>query len=148
MASSEVQMEWHLWWSVRMTPSLCCSGWQEANWRYWSVWVGFLYTENESFPSGPLVVRVSGIARDQSTSSSLVNCMLGSMLLMWWVRSSMSESQRATKVSSTYLFQKVIWKGKDWMACSSNHSMDIFLFRTFRLRRHLSLIEQICRRWC
>ena len=126
LSSSVEQMMLHRWCKVRITPNLCWRGWLLLNCRYWSVWVGFLYTVNLSFPVVFLVILASSIAILLSTSSSLENWIAGWIEFMWEVKSSTSESQMATIVSSTYLRQMVISYLNEFMACTSNHSINKF----------------------
>ena len=75
----------------QMVLALCCNEpttlyfdatvWLLSNWRYRSVWVGFLYTVVFKFPSLSGVIRTSrkGI-EPSSPASSLVNWMCSSML--------------------------------------------------------------------
>ena len=44
---------------VRIMPSLCWRGWLLSNWRHWSVWVGFQYTEKDRAWDGLLSIWVS-----------------------------------------------------------------------------------------
>ena len=50
LAVSEVMILSARWKRVFITESLCSKGWWESKARYWSVWVGFLYTSNSILP--------------------------------------------------------------------------------------------------
>ena len=96
-----------LWVSVRTTDLLCSSGWCELKLRYWSVHVAFLYTVVLVPPSSMMCIHRSKNGSFDSTSGSMVNCILGSMLLMWAVKPSTAYSCILTNVSSTYRSQVV-----------------------------------------
>ena len=90
--------------------------------------VGFLYTVKLNLPAVSLVVLASSMGMVLFSSSSRVNLMEGWMALMWLVKSSRSDSSKATIVSSTYLFHREISYMKVLMAFSSNHSMKRFRY--------------------
>ena len=76
--------------------------------RYWSVWVGFLYTVMDRLPFsfGFTIVSKKGM-EPSSLLSSTVNFMAGSTLLMCWRKSCLLTSLWMTKVSSTNLCQNL-----------------------------------------
>ena len=56
-----------------------------SQWRYWSVWVGFLYTEASNVMSGHVETTVSKKGMDPLLlETSVVNCIYGSMELMFY----------------------------------------------------------------
>ena len=101
----------------QMVFALCCNEpttlyldatvWLLSHWRYRSMWVGFLYTVVDRFPSLSGVIRTSrkGI-EPSSPASSLVNWMCLSMLLRCLWNSAFLDDCRMVKVSSTNLLQK------------------------------------------
>ena len=99
---------WVLWKSVWITLDLAESWWWLFHCRYWSVWVGFLCTVIDSFPSasGLKMVSKKGMA-SSSLLFSTVNWMAGSTLLMCCMKSCSWISFWMTNVSSTYLHQNL-----------------------------------------
>ena len=97
-----------LWERVLITLNLAERLWWLFHCRYWSVWVGFLYTvmDRPPFPSGFTIVFKKGM-EPSSLLSSTVNFMAGSTLLMCWRRSCLLTSLWMTKVSSTDLHQNL-----------------------------------------
>ena len=90
---------------VLITLYLEAKLWLLSHWRYWSVWVGFLYTFVVNVPSVSGVMSRSKNGMEPfGPASSMVNVMDVSTWLMWWKNSSLCDSNWTTKVSSTYLF--------------------------------------------
>ena len=76
--------------------------------RYWSVWVGFLYTIMDRLPSTSGFTMVSKKGMEPSSLlSSTVNSIAGPTLLMCWGKSCLLTSLWMTKVSSTNLHQNL-----------------------------------------
>ena len=76
--------------------------------RYWSVWVGFLYTIMNRLPSASSLTIVS--KKEMAPSSllfSTVNWMVRSTLVICHMKSCLLTSFWMTKVSSTYLCQSL-----------------------------------------
>ena len=74
-----------LWERVLITLNLAERLWWLSHCRYWSVWVGFLYTVMDRLPftSGFTMVSKKGM-EPSSLLSSTVNLMAGSTLLICW----------------------------------------------------------------
>ena len=89
---------------------------------YWSVWVGFQYTEEDKEWDWPVSIWASDKAIMQSTSSPRANCMVWWIELMWVVKSSTGESCRAI-VLFTYRLHMVILYLNVSSVLSSNHFM-------------------------
>ena len=76
---------WALWERMWVTLNLAERWWQLSHCKYWSVWVGFLYTAMDRLPSASGLTMVSKKEMDPSSwLSSTVNLMAGSTLLMCW----------------------------------------------------------------
>ena len=74
-----------LWQRVLITLNLAERFWWLSHCRYWSVWVGFLYTVMDRPPSTSGFTMVSKKGMEPSSLlSSTVNFMAGSTLLMCW----------------------------------------------------------------
>ena len=97
-----------LWERVLITLNLAERLWWLSHCRYWSVWVGFLYTvmDRPPFSSGFTIVSEKGM-EPSSLLSSTVNFMAGSTLLMCWRKSCLLTSLWMTKLSSTNLCQNL-----------------------------------------
>ena len=97
-----------LWERVLITLNLAERLWWLSHCRYWSVWVGFLYTvmDRPPFSSGFTMVSKKGM-EPSSLLSSTVNFMAGSTLLMCWRKPCLLTSLWMTKVSSTNLHQNL-----------------------------------------
>ena len=93
-----------LWVGVLITLYIADRWWWLSHFRYWSVWVGFLYTVIESSPlaSGLTMVSKKGIAPSSSFSST-VNLMARSTLLMCSRKFCLLSYFWITNVSSTYI---------------------------------------------
>ena len=96
-----------LWERVWMTLNLAERWWWLSHCRYWSVCVGFLYTDMDREPSAFGLTIISKKGMDPSSLSSTVNLMAGSTLLMCWSKPCLLASLWMTKVSSTYLCQNL-----------------------------------------
>ena len=82
--------------------------WWLSHCRYWSVWVGFLYTVMDRPPFSSCFTMVSKKGMEPSSLlSSTVNFMAGSTLLMCWRKPCLLTSLWMTKVPSTYLHQNL-----------------------------------------
>ena len=109
------QMVLALWWRVPTTPYLDVIVWLLSHFRYWSVWVSFLYTVVFNVPSSLGVMRMSRKGMEPSDlDSSLVNCMCWSIELRCCRNSSVLDDFRMVRVSSTNLLQK---DGGFWAVC-------------------------------
>ena len=108
---------------VLTTLNLCLCRWCEEKLRYCSVCVGFLYTFTLRVPSSRRHTSVSRKGSWPLSSPSLVNLMLGSMLLVWLVNSSIYSVFITTNVSSTYLYQTRGRWGAEVKACFSKFSI-------------------------
>ena len=97
-----------LWERVLITLNLAERLWWLSHCKYWSVWVGFLYTVMDRLPfsSGFTMVSKKGM-EPSSLLSSTVNFMAGSTLLMCCRKSCLLTSLWMTKVSSTNLCQNL-----------------------------------------
>ena len=97
-----------LWERVLITLNLAERLWWLSHCRYWSVWVGFLYTVMDRLPfsSGFTMVSKKGM-EPSSLLSFTVNFMAGSTLLMCWRKPCLLASLWMTKVPSTYLHQNL-----------------------------------------
>ena len=97
-----------LWVRVLITLNFAERWWWLSHCRYWSVWVGFLYTVMDRSPptSGITMVSNKGMA-PSSLLFSTVNWIAGSTLLMCCRKSCLLTSFWMTKVSSTYLCQSL-----------------------------------------
>ena len=93
---------------VLITLNLAERLWWLFHCRYWSVWVGFLYTvmDRPPFFSGFTMVSKKGM-EPSSLLSSTVNFMAGSTQLMCWRKSCLLTSLWMTKVLSTNLCQNM-----------------------------------------
>ena len=114
-SSGLLQTVWVLWERVWMTLTLAERWWWLSHCRYWSLWVGFLYTVIDRGPSTSDFTMVSkkGMV-PSSLLVSTVNWMAGSTLLMCWRKSCLWISLWMTKVSSTYLWQNLGGWGQHW----------------------------------
>ena len=93
-----------LWERVWITLNFAERWWWLSHCKYWSVWVGFLYTVIDSVPSATGLTMVSKKGMDLSSLlSSTVTLMAGSTLLMCWRKPWLFISLWMTKLSSTYL---------------------------------------------
>ena len=99
---------WALWVRVWITLNFAERWWWLSHYRYWSMWIGFLYTVIDRFPSasGFTMVSKKGMA-PSSLLFSTVNCMAGSTLLMCCRKSCLWIFFWMTNVSSTYLCQSL-----------------------------------------
>ena len=97
-----------LWERVLITLNLAERLWWLSHCKYWSVWVGFLYTVMDRLPftSGFTMVSKMGM-EPSSLLSSTINLMAGSTLFMCWRKPCLLASLWMTKVSSTYLHQNL-----------------------------------------
>ena len=91
---------WALWERVLMTLNLAERLWWLSHCKYWSVWVGFLYTVMDRLPStsGFTMVSKKGI-EPSSLLSSTVNFIAGSTLFMCCRKPCLLASLWITKVS-------------------------------------------------
>ena len=90
---------------VLITLYLQARLWWLSHCRYWSVWVGFLYTLVVNVPSSWGVTKMSKKGIEPSClCSSVVNCMAGSTEFMCCRNSSLLFCCKMTNVSSTNLF--------------------------------------------
>ena len=97
-----------LWERVLITLNLAERLWWLSHCRYWSVWVGFLYTVMDRPPSSSDFTMVSKKGMEPSSLlSSTVNFMARSTLLMCWRKSCLLTSLWMTRVSSTNLNQNL-----------------------------------------
>ena len=97
-----------LWERVWMTLHLAERWWWLSHCKYWTVFVGFLYTVMDREPSASGLTIVSKEGMDPSSLlSSTVNLMAGSTLLMCWRKPCLLASLWMIKVSSTYLCQNL-----------------------------------------
>ena len=99
---------WALWERMWITLNLAERWWWLSHCRYLSVWVGFLHTMMDRFPSasGLTIVSKKGMA-PSSLLFSTVNWMAGSTLLMCCRKSCLWISLWMKNVSSTYLHQNL-----------------------------------------
>ena len=104
------------WWLQQTVLALCLrvlitlnfadKWWWLSQYKYQSVCVGFLYTNVRRELSGCGITIVTRKGIDPSAlSSSVVNWMCGSLLLMCSRNYSFPAESMTTQVSSTYLFQ-------------------------------------------
>ena len=101
--------------------------------------VDFLYTVVLRLPSFLGVNNMSKKGMDPSSlHSSLVNCMLGSMLFRCSRNLSFSDDLMIVKVSSTNLFHRYGGCGDELMAFTSNPSMYKFATEGTYWRAHCS----------
>ena len=71
--------------------------WLLSHWRYWSVWVGFLYTFVVKVPSGMGITKMSKDGMEPSgPASSTVNWKDVSTVLICWKNSILCDSSSAT----------------------------------------------------
>ena len=99
---------WTLWEGVWITLNLAERWWWLSHCRYWSVWVGFLYTVIDSFPSASGLTMVSKKAMGPASLLFFtVNWMARSTLLMCCRKSCLWIALWMTNVSSTYLHQNL-----------------------------------------
>ena len=113
-----------LWERVWMTLNLAERWWWLSHCKYWSVCVGFLYTDMDREPSASRLTIVSKKGMDPSSLlSSTVNLMAGSTLFMCWRKPCLLASLWMTKVSSTYLPQNLGGWGAVLRAFCSKYSM-------------------------
>ena len=98
-----------LWERVLITLNLTERLWWLSHCRYWSVWVGFLYTvmDRLSLSSGFTMVSKEGDWNHPPCCPLLLILMAGSKLLMCWRKPCLLASLWITKVSSTYLHQNL-----------------------------------------
>ena len=95
-----------------------------SHWRYWPVWVGFLYTFVVKVPSGWDVTKMSRNGMEPSSPASFtVNWMDVSTVLICWKNSTLCDFCWTTKVSSTYLLQILVGFSAVLMALCSKASM-------------------------
>ena len=95
-----------LCFKVLITPNLADRWWWLFHCKYWSMCVGFLYTDVSRKPSGWGITIVSRKGMDPSVPAcSVVKWMCGSTLLMCSRKPCFFVASMTTKVSSTYLFQ-------------------------------------------
>ena len=101
-----------LWVRVLITLNFVERWWWLSHCRYWSRWIGFLYTVMDRLPSasGLPMVSQKGMA-PSSLLSSIVNWIMGPTLLMCCRKSCLLTSFWITKVSSTYLHQSLGSRG-------------------------------------
>ena len=96
-----------------------------SQWRYWSLLVGFLYTEVINVLSGPGETKVSMKGMNLLLlGTSVVNCMCGSMELMCCKNCWLCSAYWMTKVSFTYLCQRLGGLVAVLMALDSNCSIN------------------------
>ena len=104
--SSPVQTVFALWVRVPMTLYLAARLCWLSHCRYWSVWMGFLYTEIDRELS---TSSLSKVWRKRmapfSSLPSTVNFIAGSILFIWSRNNYIWDSCCMTKVSSTNLYQ-------------------------------------------
>ena len=99
---------WPLWERVLITLNLPERLWWLSHCKYWSVWVGFLYTVMDRLPSSSGFIMVSKKGMEPSSLlSSTVNFMAGSTLFTYWRKPCLLTSLLMTKVSSTNLHQNL-----------------------------------------
>ena len=93
---------------ARVLNTLCLAvmWWFLSQCRYWSVWVGFLYTVVLKVLSGWVVMRVSKKGSEPCCVGSTVNWMCGSWLLICWRSSWLCSALLMTNVLSTNLSQR------------------------------------------
>ena len=104
--SGPVQTVFALWVRVPMTLYLAARLWWLSDCKYWSVWVGFLYTEIDKELSASGLTKVSRKAIVPiSWLPSTVNFIAGSILFMHSRNNYLWASCWMTKVSSTNLNQ-------------------------------------------
>ena len=133
---------------ARVLNTLCLAvmWWLLSQCKYWSVWVGFLYTVVLRVLSGWMVMRVSKKGSEPCCVGSTVNWMCGSWLLMCWRSSWLCSALLMTKVSSTNLSQReggegrrrglvlqtLPWRCWLWGADGGTHSctLDLFIILT------------------
>ena len=97
-----------LWERVLITLNLAESLWCLSQCRYWSVWVGFLYTVIDRLPGTPGFTMVSKKGMEPSSLLfSTVNFMAGPTLLICWRKVFLLTSLWMPKVSSTNLCQNL-----------------------------------------
>ena len=92
--------------SMLNTLCLAVMWWLLSQCRYWSVWVGFLYTKVLNVLFCCMVTRVSRDGSEPCCVGSTVNCMWGSWLLMCCRSAWLCSALLMTKVSSTNLSQR------------------------------------------
>ena len=99
---------WALWERVLITLNLAERLWWLSHCKYWSVWVGFLYTVMDRLPfsSGFTMVSKKGM-EPFSLLSTTINFMAGSILFMCWRNPCLLTSLWITKVSSANLCQNL-----------------------------------------
>ena len=142
---------------ARVLYTLCLAmWWLLSQWRYWSVCVGFLYTEVLSVLSGWMVTKVSRNSNDPCWVGSTVNCIFGSWLFMCCSRSWLCSALLMTKVSSTNLshteggmgerlegfnfklfHEDVCYEWDDW----GSHSCSLYLLVILTLEEEVGLGE-------
>ena len=104
---------------VLITLYLDAKLWLLSHCRYWSVWVGFLYTFLVKVPSTLGVTKISKNGMEPSgPASSIVNLMDVSTVLICWKNSSLCDLFWITKVSST-ISSPYPWR----VQCSVNGSV-------------------------
>ena len=136
---------------VLITLYLQARLWWLSNWRYKSVWVGFLYTLVVRVPSscgvtsvsrngmGPSCL-VSSVVKLMEQSTELL--MEGSTEIMCYSNSSFCDCCTMTKVSSTYLFHNLWGFTADVRALCSKDS--IYKFATIGLTRDPIAVPLVC----
>ena len=115
-----------LWSNALMTLYLADMAWWLSLYRYWLVWVGFLYTVVSNLPSACGMTRVfrKGIEWSALVLSA-VNCMPSSMELICVKNSSLWADFMTTKVSSANVFHKLGVCGAVLRALASNSSINV-----------------------
>ena len=120
-------MAFCLSYSILTTLNFWCNGWCDAQFKYWSVWVFFLYSLSLMEPSALLCIRVPMNDSYFSSFSAYVNLMfpVRSILLRKPVNWSTLSCGIISKMSPTYLFQRVCLKFSSaiGLACCSSHSI-------------------------
>ena len=130
-----------------ITLYLLAMEWWLSHCKYWLVWVGFLYMEVDKLPSSFTVTRVSRKGRDPSALVfSAVNWIFSSILFKCWKNSSLCAVFWMTKVSSTYLFQRLGGCGAVSRALVSKCS--IYMFATMRLSGDPMAAPSTCSKCC
>ena len=155
-SSGPVQTVLTLWLRVPMTLYLAARLWWLSHCTYWSVWLGFLYTEidRELSASGLTKISRNGIA-PFSWLPSTVNFIAGSTWLMWFRNNCLWASCWMTKVSSTNLNQYLGWGGStksfslkvlhiqvgSYRAYWGTHAYTLNLFTELILKRKLCIMQ-------
>ena len=109
------QMVFALWCNEPTTLYFDDTVWLLPLWRYRSVCVGFLYTGVLRLPSSLGVISMSKKGMNPSfLHSSLVNCILGSMVFRCSRNLAFSDDLMMVKVSSTNLFHRYGGEVMNW----------------------------------